>query len=110
MNNRGIVSFIIILILISSGCSNIAGSSPASVKNQNQPYYGFIIKVTGNQSHGTQTNITRVINKLLSFDASVYWLTSDILVLAQGLKNDSTTNEHLFNKGSFLIPIGNNSL
>ena len=110
MNQSGIVSIIVILLLISSGFSSITGSAPASAKGQDESCFGFIINVTGDQFHGTQTNITRVINKLLHQNVSVYWIASDIIILAQGLKNDSTPSEHFFKKGSFLIPLGNTPL
>jgi hypothetical protein len=110
MNFRRIISIIVILVMISSGITSIPGKPNPSRKEQNQFCYGFVINVTENQSPGTQTNITRVINKLLSLNTSIFWITSDLHILTQGLENNSTLCERFFNRGSILISIGDNSL
>ena len=95
------LTIITIFILISS---YLVGNSLA---DSNDEVYGFIINVTSDQDNCCQTNISRLINKLLQDDFQVYWSNSYEEIFVKGLDSDSIRTVKLFSRGSFFIPYTN---
>jgi len=71
--------------------------------------YGFIINVTADQSYNMQTNICRLVNKLLHHNVSTYWISSDISILTQELNEETMVVERFFKKGSFVVSFSSDS-
>jgi glutamine amidotransferase-like uncharacterized protein len=105
-----IVTFLIVTVLISSSIPADATKERTQEATMNDQCYGFLINVTDNQLYGLQTNITRLLNTLLHFNVSIYWITHDITLSAQGLDEASTVADHSFKKGCFIIAFGNDTL
>jgi glutamine amidotransferase-like uncharacterized protein len=106
---KTLIIFIVLTFVLASSIPVAQSESSAPEATARNPCYGFIINVTDHQSYGTQTNITRLLNKLLHRTAPVYWIANDITLLTQELPDESIASEHTFNKGSFLVSFGNNS-
>lgn len=69
----------------------------------NEDYYGFIVEVTSTQPPQQQKSICKLVNKLLSLDKEIYWLSSKISFLSECLDEDDNVKTKCFEKGSFIV-------
>lgn len=71
--------------------------------------YGYIIEVNNYQSYSVQTEITKLVNKLLHDDIPVYLLCSDANITAVNIKSDTNPQDYIFKRGSYIVPISEDS-
>lgn len=103
-------TFLITTLLISTSIPIESSKANSPEPMMHDQCYGFLINITEHQSYGMQANITRLLNTLLDQNVSIYWITHDITLSAQGLDDGSTVADHSFKKGCFIITFSNDSL
>lgn len=80
-------------------------TSPALAENSNNSQiYGYIIEINENQNYSVQTEIVKLVNRLLHEEIPVYQLYSDLTMASISVISESSTQDNFFPKGSFIIP------
>lgn len=64
--------------------------------------YGYIIEINNYQSYSVQTEITKLVNKLLHDDIPVYKLCSDTNITAVNIKSDSNPQDYILKEDHIL--------
>jgi len=104
MKNK-ILIFGIVLLLFSGIVPNVPGYPYVDTEDLDDSIcYGFIIKVDAQQSYELQSNISILVNKLLSENITVYWICENISVMANSMTENDESYSHFFEKGCFVIP------
>ena len=94
------ILIVIMLVLVIAPSS----SSIISASDSDTECYGFIIKVTDEDSRDLQNYISNLVNDLLRNDVAVYWTAQNLSILTSKLIYGSSKEVRIFEKGCFIIP------
>jgi len=100
------ISIILITILI---MPPINAEDNISSDNKTNTFFGFLIDVHKDQVYSMQNNISKLINKLIENDVTIYWLSSDATIKVQELWDESKSFSKSFKKGSFMALFSSDS-
>lgn len=103
------ITILVVLSLVILNFTQItSGEFNSYPEENNTTFRGYIIKVEENQCNITQINTIKLVNILLKYNVTVYWLCSDLNITTEDLKIENSTEVRFFEKGSYIALNTNN--